>query len=380
MDIENHSLKHERYVCLDTLRGIAACLIAFIWHYQHLCNREKQPLQPILSFFYEYGWVLTEMFFVISGFVMVCGYKDKIANGVIGFREYIAKRYKRIYPLFLFTLIVVTAEQLCFMSFFGKSFVYKNFDLTHFVTNLLCVQSGWFDNTMSFNGPAWCISVELLCYIVFYLAVRFSKNSRKRYYLISIIMIMLGLGAISMKLKLPFFDYRYTARGLLCFFVGVLLYEVYQNKKYAEIAKRICVFALPLLLIFFLSDTIFKPNYNIWGNIRIVSSLFGFPVLIISSLMFKPIKRLLSIRPFAFLGKISTSIYLWHFPIQGLMMILHKSFGIFDFRRVGVMAIYIALSLAVATVSHIFLEKTLGKRISPIIDELFGVHKIKDAV
>ena len=160
----------------------------------------------------------------------------------------------------------------------------------------------------------------------------------------------------------------------------VMLYEVYKNEKYAKIAKKICAFALPLLLIFFLADTFFKPNYNIWGNIRIVSSLFGFPVLIISSLMFTPVKRFLSLRPFAFLGKISTSIYLWHFPVQGLMMILHKSFGIFDFRRVYVMIIYIVLSLAVATVSNIFLEKTLGKRISPIIDELFGVHKIKNAV
>ena len=45
---------------LDGLRGIAACIIAFVWHYQHFVQPEFAPFHSVFKVSYAYGDNLVE--------------------------------------------------------------------------------------------------------------------------------------------------------------------------------------------------------------------------------------------------------------------------------------------------------------------------------
>ena len=153
----------------DGLRAIACCMVAFFWHYQHFGNELAYPGGKILGLLYKYGGTAVELFFIISGFAMTLNYAEKIANKETGFIPYIKKRYFKLWPLAFVTLILTLCLELIYRAINGNLFfLTENFDVYHFVLNAFLVQSGWFENSYTFNTPIWFVSVLLLCYIVFY--------------------------------------------------------------------------------------------------------------------------------------------------------------------------------------------------------------------
>ena len=75
--------------CLDGLKGIGAFIVAFIWHYQHFSPQNGQPFGKIFGLSYAIGWSMVDLFFILSGFVMMLGYGEKIINKKISFKDYI---------------------------------------------------------------------------------------------------------------------------------------------------------------------------------------------------------------------------------------------------------------------------------------------------
>ena len=52
------------------------------------------------------------------------------------------------------TLLITTILELVYRGITGELFVVENFDLYHFVLNVFLIQSGWIENTYSFNGSS----------------------------------------------------------------------------------------------------------------------------------------------------------------------------------------------------------------------------------
>lgn len=169
-------------LCLDGLKGLAAFIIAFCWHYNHLNPSFKGAFTKTFPLAYNYGYLMVEIFFILSGFGMMMGYCEKILNKKIKFKDYIIKRIKKIYPVFLFTLILTTIFEYVYLRWIGETFIYPNFDLYHFVLNLLCIQDGIFDGSWSFNSPSWCISICLVLYCILYYVIYKSKNKNEILY------------------------------------------------------------------------------------------------------------------------------------------------------------------------------------------------------
>ena len=110
--------------CLNALKFFAACMIAFVWHYQHFKPQNGSPFASIFKFGYKEGWLMVELFFALSGFGMFLGYAEKIRKRQISFGEYILKRLKKLYPIFFLTLLLVTGLELWHRHLAGKNFVY----------------------------------------------------------------------------------------------------------------------------------------------------------------------------------------------------------------------------------------------------------------
>ena len=128
--------------CIDGLKGVCACIIAFIWHYRHFMRPPTAPFFSLFPVMYQYGDKLVELFFALSGFGMMLGYGRKILNHDISFQNYILRRLRKIYPLFFLSTTIVAVLELILHKHTGNFFVYGNYDLYHFLLNLLLLQNG----------------------------------------------------------------------------------------------------------------------------------------------------------------------------------------------------------------------------------------------
>lgn len=352
-------MKRDRIDAIDSLRGIACLVIALLWHYLNMQPKELgMPLQSIFGVFYNYGQYLVELFFMISGFVMAYCYKKKIEDGE-DFLPYMAKRYKHLYPLFFVTLMYMLVFQILYYAVSGAFYVYK-VSVWHLVLNLLCIQSGWFTTEQSFNGPAWCISVEIFLYILYYITTKIAKKDKNAYIIISgILFVVATVLVYRNNINDPIIN-QLMMRGVSCFYVGVLLAEL--NDWSDADRKRKMAETLFILFVIFRLALCFAQDYNFWeneGTGRMMLILVEWPILIFSSINIPWFRKILEIRPLKFLGTISMDVFLWHVPIQITIKSIDKICGLdINYGSLKVWGVYILLVLVIATVSNVISKRT----------------------
>lgn len=102
MENENQKTNIRRLTCLDGLRGLACCCVAFFWHYQHFTPNHF-PFSYLAYWPYHYGWIAVEFFFLLSGFIFFYKYSNLISNNAISFKKFFILRFSRLYPLHFVT-------------------------------------------------------------------------------------------------------------------------------------------------------------------------------------------------------------------------------------------------------------------------------------
>jgi peptidoglycan/LPS O-acetylase OafA/YrhL len=141
---------------LTGLRGVAALLVLLfhfywsltppVWGFQRLMNN---------------GYLAVDIFFVLSGFLMVRSYAGLFSDGA-GVRPttvFLVRRIARVYPVYLLATAVFIA--LTALGYADKAPV----DPLHVTLNLTMMQS-WFSR-VSYDPPGWSISTEFLAYLLF---------------------------------------------------------------------------------------------------------------------------------------------------------------------------------------------------------------------
>jgi peptidoglycan/LPS O-acetylase OafA/YrhL len=131
-----------------------------------------------LATFAGIGYVGVSFFFVLSGFILVYTY----AGRDIVLRDFWQTRFARIYPAYLFALLLT----LPFWIFGALKMHIPMFDFGehHFALAtglvLLLLQSWVPGAALSWNAVSWSLSVEAFFYVLFpFLLMRFGKFSRK---------------------------------------------------------------------------------------------------------------------------------------------------------------------------------------------------------
>lgn len=207
-----------RFHSLDALRGIAALAVVF-WHWQHFFfegsslpkdfkQAQMLPMFDALRIFYERGWLAVDLFFSLSGFIFFWLYAEAINGRRVSGKKFFVLRFSRLYPLHLFTLLVVALEQVCFSSIKGNDFVYSLNDLRHFALNLVLLPSVGLERGYSFNAPIWSVSVEVVLYIAFFALCLVSKPR---------LLLIIGITLITFSLDF----YSPIQHGFKSFFLGV---------------------------------------------------------------------------------------------------------------------------------------------------------------
>jgi peptidoglycan/LPS O-acetylase OafA/YrhL len=152
----------QRFHELDILRFLAALAVVF-FHYTFLNATEytELPTYPVLSEIFKYGYLGVELFFIISGFVILLTASKK------DWRGFIISRVARLYPAFW---IAVTLTALMLVLFASDV---MSVTLPQYLWNL--TMGGVFVNVENIDPVYWTLQVELKFYFWILLILLFKK-------------------------------------------------------------------------------------------------------------------------------------------------------------------------------------------------------------
>jgi peptidoglycan/LPS O-acetylase OafA/YrhL len=358
--MENAS--YNRLRPLDSLRGIAAVGVAFFWHYKHFDyaffenNFAALPLYSVFNWFYLYGWNLVDFFFVLSGFIFMHVYSKNIMEDKISERTFFILRLSRLYPLHVITLFTVAFLQY-FRYFTGMGFFQCEInDLYHFILNLLFIQGGFFEIGLSFNGPSWSLSCEIIAYILFFSVLKKIKNPLP----VFVLFVFIGLSILQMQVNVPLFNIS-NAKMLVGFFIGCLTFVLNLHILKMKSRSKNLLFGTILLLTIIIGLMIYKAGFTkIFGQWDRVMPILVYPLLIVSALNVFLLNRFLSLKPLTYMGDLSYSIYLIHFPVQLMMVTFLPKIGLVpDYRSWTGLAIFMVTTIAFASLSYHRVEKPM---------------------
>jgi peptidoglycan/LPS O-acetylase OafA/YrhL len=327
---------------LDALRGIAA-LAVVCWHWQHMgllgsrlmtwrdymappIARANEPFHELLWLFYQRGGAAVDIFFIISGFIFFWLYQEKLATRKLSLLDFGARRLSRLYPLHLFMLFIVAALQALFFRRTGQYFVYGANSLKTFIGSLLFYQRG--GDHAAFNGPEWSVTIEIVMYLVFCALARWNLL-RKPWVPLAMVAASLVLYRVKPDIM----------RGFSGFFLGGLAYQAFMaSRKLPGVRPlllgmaALCAVGWGLVVV----DTYFDGNIasaiEHWRWIQRLglvnyAVLYGlFPMTVLTLALHEDVFGA-RYNVLSWLGELSYSSYLLHFPLQ-LIFALTVAFGV----------------------------------------------------
>lgn len=360
---------------LDALRGLAALGVVF-WHYRVLFH--ATPLFDVFRPFYSSGYLLVDFFFVLSGFVISRAYWTPMRQGRFG--KNVWARIARLYPLHLLTLLV-TALLVSTLPSFDPDFNLPTNNAKHFILHLLMLNQSGLQDGFSFNVPAWSISTEFIVNVAFLAFICVGVRSR---WLLGLALTAL-IGVCVWRFPGPplagdrafgVIDV-YLFRCVLGFGSGVAVYwslfrwgvaeNIARHPMLADLGAALTLVGLAALMV---ETGRHAPVSHFLASIAL-------SVLCVALVPFgRAIRAVLARRPLVFLGDISYSIYLVHFPMQlAVYCATVHGLGVGYYDHAAMLLGFLALVIAVATVTHRAVELpaqrlllALGRRdTSPLI-------------
>ena len=291
----------------DVLRAISVILV-FLFH-----------LNEQVFFF---GFVGVDIFFFISGFVITQSlfnyYNEFGSEGFI--LNFFFRRIRRILPvllvvlfssILLFLIIVPYGDyQLLFTI---KSFLFSIFGISnlYYFKNIDVFNYFKFEGTTPFLHT-WSLGVEEQFYIIFPFLLVFFLRSKINFLIIHKFFLVLTI--ISLYIFLDdknFLNHFYLLPSRAWEILLGACYFFYRNKEDLKIqipkhAMNYFLSILILLLVFFIS---------LENKIDYRHQILATIILLIIFINFIEYKNLFFEKYLIYCGKISYSIYLWHFPI-----------------------------------------------------------------
>jgi peptidoglycan/LPS O-acetylase OafA/YrhL len=264
------------------------------------------------------GFVGVDVFFVISGFLITKIIYENVSNDRYSIIEFYEKRARRIFPalflVFSFCLIATIALGLPSQVKDTSNSIISS---ALFVSNIFFYKSyGYFAQAAGLNPllHTWSLSVEEQFYIVFPILVYAVRNFARRsqhiiYFLVLLASFTCSAILVNSDKNAAFYLLQSRAWELL---IGTALaigmVPAIANKTIAEVTGATGL-ALIIISIYSLSYTSNFPGINA------IAPCVGASALLHSGHHRTAVSRLLSLPPLRFIGLISYSLYLWHWPI-----------------------------------------------------------------
>ncbi len=263
------------------------------------------------------GFVGVDVFFVISGFLITSLLAKEIIQGQFSTRQFYERRLRRIFPalitMFAFCWIIGSA---LLMPHDFRAFARSTVASGLFSSNILFwLEGGYFDGAAEIKPllHTWSLSVEEQFYIVFPVLLAVLLNKIKYWKSVLIIIFfasLLSCGLLTQSrpnaaFYLPFFRvWELLAGSFVALFIG---FYPFSSIRLRTILSLVGAGFLLWAMLTFDRSTVF-PGFEA------VFPCLG-ATLIIAYAHGTYVGRILATAPLVWIGKLSYSLYLWHWPI-----------------------------------------------------------------
>jgi peptidoglycan/LPS O-acetylase OafA/YrhL len=350
----------QRFYLLDVLRGSAAIAV-LIFHWQFWGN-DSNRLEPAsgfplyralgeasLTFFYQCGAAAVGLFFTLSGFIFYWLFRNAINEQRVGAWQFFVDRFSRLYPLHLATLIVTAIGQHFYaLMNHGVGWTSPANSFSNFLKQLVVVPLWTRHRDIEFNLPVWSLVVEVLAYVLFFVAARRARPAM----FVTILMIALGSLANWYSTDIGY--------GLTSFFMGGLVYLTFDRLEDSRIERPlfIVVGVSWAFAIFFGTGLL-----NLAATpIAFLDHTYAVYVLFPSTLLYVAMveaRRGPTAAGWAWLGDATYSMYLLGFPLMLALALAIRASG-HSFNSIQsplALLVFLAVIIPIALASHRYFER-----------------------
>lgn len=303
------------------------------------------------------GFVGVDVFFVISGFLITSILLNDAKTKKFSLVKFYERRIRRIFPALFFMLLIVTGIAAVFLlppdlKDYGQSLIAAAASLSnvHFWS-----EAGYFDMD-SRTKPllhTWSLGVEEQFYIFFplfiWLVYRFKQQEKIPFLFGSIFLLSLSVSIWSTPIYPKFSFFLPATRAWELMLGGILALDRLPKIKNAALSNSMAFTGLAAVLapVFLYSETTLFPGINA------LAPCLGAGMLIHSGIKRQTaIHKLLSLKPIVFIGLISYSLYLWHWPLFSL----YRYYNVAPLSAAEILIVIFA-SAAISILSWHFIEK-----------------------
>jgi len=338
---------------IQVLRGIAAILVVLHHFAFASADYSGQPSWIVKSGLATLGASGVDLFFVISGFIMV--YTTRQKAGARYAIDFMKKRLFRIYPLYWVWTTVLVALWLS-----GHAFNSHKFSASYIWQSYLLFPAFSGSNYHPMLDQGWTLSFEILFYIVFALSLYFGFKKHKLFFLVPAFAVLILAGHNLLLLPSPL-KYLFSSPLLLEFLYGVAAGEIVL--RFGTALKTSWNSMIPLLLMMAgVTALAASSRFAAAESLRFLA--WGIPAFLVVLAAGLASHRSYG-RLWVYLGNASYSIYLTH----GFFTSAYGSFlkhaaplraAPADLMIVGMTA----LTVAVTSLGYLMVERPLQRLVS----------------
>lgn len=340
MSIIRSQMKNHRKD-ISGLRALAVLLVVF-YH--------------LNSSYFPSGFIGVDVFFVISGFLITQHLVRDIQGGQFSFRGFYLRRIRRILPALL-TVILLTSIAAYFLLIPSRLLSYAQTLLPAILgySNLhlaSVVQYGYFATDVKLIPllHTWSLGLEEQFYILWPIVLFTMIHRFQKKVLPLTLLYCLGSFLLYMAMrehgKIDFFMPMTRGFELL---IGCNLAIMWPNIKHCNNQWGNNILSLAGLMSIIYAAC-FLPPSAYPGMYSLLPTL-GAALLIYTGEKQSIVNKLLTLKSIVFIGLISYSLYLWHWPIISLISSLNIHIGIY----MGASILF--LSILLSTLSWRFIEQ-----------------------
>lgn len=303
------------------------------------------------------GFIGVDVFFVISGYLITGIITREIAEGAFTFARFYERRIRRLFPaLFAVLAFVLVAGWFVFLPGDYLATLRASAATLLFSANILFwrVQTDYFAADAKLNPllHMWSLGVEEQFYLLFPGMLLLIRRWGARW----LFPAMLAGFFLSLALSIVFTPTRFVASYFL---LPTRAWELLAGGLLAVLRLRLNgprylreLLALAALSAIFISAFQYTQQTPFPGYAALLPVLGTAALIWLGGGEPTAVNRLLQLRPVVYVGLISYSLYLWHWPLIVFARFLNglKPLGFWGF------AVFL-LSIALAALSHRYVER-----------------------
>lgn len=331
---------------IDGLRAVAALLVV-AFH----CGFAK---------FVPGGFVGVDIFFVISGYLITGIVHGEVQAGRFSLWHFYERRVRRIFPALIAVYVAVLLASFVLLFPGETAQQAKNATASIlFVSNVyFYLGTDYFDSASRFNAllHTWSISVEEQYYLFFppLLALAYRRFRAGLKPLVAVLLIgslALAQWRVADDASAAFYLVQYRAWELM---IGAALaLGMVPAVRHRGAAELVAVIGVALIV----GSTLLLTGDSVFPGLAAAPACLGAACLIWSGIAGRTlVGRTLGLAPARFVGRISYSLYLWHWPLWVL------GGQVREIKSLAGSAAFLLLSLLVAAVSWRWIEQPFRRR------------------